>query len=191
MRGTAREYTKRRLSEATARGQARTKLYYNHTGIFFHETKTLYGGLNSGLNAVPWKAWPHHNHTYMTSFQPYTGKDVGGNAGGTEVSFMVLDAWEYTGDDRYLTKYLPLATLTVDFFRQHYVNRTEDGRVVVWPTQALESFWCQGWNVTEARPPDNCCVNDMPTVASLHALVRRLLALPARFSTGPPGRTRP
>ena len=48
---------------------------------------------------------------------------------------------------------------------QHYVNRTEDGRVVVWPTQALESFQCVGWNRSEQRPPADCCVDDMPTVA--------------------------
>ena len=83
---------------------------------------------------------------------------------------MVLDAYEYTGDERYLTRYLPLATLSIDFFRQHFLNRTAEGRHVIWPTQVLESYWCMPWNTKEERPPDNCCVDDMPTVASLHGM---------------------
>ena len=163
-------------------GAERTRVYYNHSGWFFHETTSLFGGLG-GLTGVKWSAWPHQNHTYWMDASPYTGKDFGGDAGPIEVSVMLLDAYDYTGDPKYVTTYLPIITLTVDFFRQHYLNRTSDGRIVIWPTQALESFWCSGWDTNNSRPPANCCVDDMPTVAGLTALMQRLERLPSRFST--------
>ena len=44
--------------------------------------------------------------------------------------------------------------------------------MIIWPTQVLESWWCEwpGWT--------NCPQNDMPTVAAATALTARLLALP-------------
>lgn len=98
---------------------------------------------------------------------------------------MILDAYLYTQNATLLKTYLPIVTLTVDFFRQHYNNRTADGKYVIWPTQALETYWCAGWDTstTPSRPPANCCVDDMPTVAALYALTERLLQLPMEFST--------
>ena len=139
------------------------------------------GGL--GLVPVPWASWPSFNHTYWIQGNTFTSEDAGGNAGPTEVAFMILDAWEYTSDPRYLERYLRIPVETMAFFMQHYPNRTAAGRVVVWPTQALESFQCVGWNTTAQRPPADCCVDDMPTVAGITALLLRLMALPTLWTT--------
>ena len=37
--------------------------------------------------------------------------------------------------------------------------------------------------MSPSRPPTNCCVNDMPTVAALHSLLERVLQLPESFSS--------
>lgn len=157
----------------------RTQIYFNHTGIFFTETKQLFGAFGAGHGDTS-KGWPVWLET-----NDYVHLDYGGNAGGTEVSLMILDAYLYTQNATLLKTYLPIVSLTVDFFRQHYHNRTADNKYVIWPTQALETYWCAGWDVstTPSRPPANCCVDDMPTVAALYALTERLLQLPMEFST--------
>lgn len=37
-------------------------------------------------------------------------------------------------------------------------NRTSDGQIILWPTQVLETYWC------DYPAYANCCVNDMPQV---------------------------
>jgi len=128
----------------------------------------------------------------------YIHYDYGGNGGGTEVSLMVLDHFLYTGDMRVLQRYMPIVVATLDFFRQHYANRTEDGKLVLFPTQALETYWCAyegtGGNDTWTPPyfdgtvgdpaaRSNCIVNDHPTVAALHVLLEKVLALPPTSTT--------
>ena len=160
---------------------ARTQKLWGHSGIAFHETKWLFGAWSNPPTPHNWSAWP--GGVYWESDSGYTGKDYGGNAGGTEVAFMLMDAYEHTLNETLLEEYLPLAKLTVDFFRQHYLNRTAEGVLQVWPTQALETYWCEGWDNENSRPPADCCANDMPTVAALHALLEKMRRLPQRFST--------
>ena len=97
---------------------------------------------------------------------------------------MVLDAWMYTRNRTMLQRYLPLVVNTIDFFRQHYKGRDEHGKMVVFPTQALETYWCawegsHGANTWVDPTPANCPVNDHPTVSSLHVLMEKALQLPA------------
>ena len=72
---------------------------------------------------------------------------------------------------------------TLKFFYHHYPNRTSDGIVVLWPTQAIETYWCDYPPIWEGRVGDpnaksNCIVNDHPTVAALHVLLEKVLRLP-------------
>jgi hypothetical protein len=152
----------------------RTQKFWNHTGIYFIETKTLFGSYSpSDYGCTRPADFPLGYAT--NSFQRF---DFAGNAGGPEVSIMLLDHYMYTQDEAHLMRFLPIATLTVEFFYNHYANRTDDGKYVFWPTQALETFWC-GWPATA----ENCPNNDHPTVASMYALTERLLALPERLTT--------
>lgn len=174
--------------------RARTMAYFNHDGIYYTGTKTLFGayavgdyGPNASLRTGA--GWP----VYLES-NGYIHYDYGGNGGGTEVSLMVLDHYEYTQDSRALLEYLPIVELTLEFFRQHYPNRTADGKLTVWPTQSLETYWCAyqltngSWTppyfngtVGDPNATSNCIVNDHPTVAALHVLLEKALALPPQL----------
>ena len=83
----------------------------------------------------------------------------------TEYCWRTLDA---AACDRYL----PIATLTLDFYISRYTNKTAGGGFLLWPTLVLETYWCEwpGW--------DNCCENDMPQLAGLTALSEAVLGLP-------------
>jgi hypothetical protein len=113
--------------------------------------------------------------------------DFGGDAGGTEVSMLILDHYEYSQNRTALHRYFPIVSLTLDFFRQHY-NRTESGQLWIWPTQALEKYTCaqeRGAAVGDPWfPPNatNCIEDDTPTVTALHVLLERVLRLPLAVS---------
>ena len=55
--------------------------------------------------------------------------------------------------------------------------------MVIWPTQSLETYWCSPWDVNGSRPPADCCVDDMPTVGAMYALLEKMRRLPQRFAS--------
>jgi len=84
--------------------------------------------------------------------------------GGLELVFMLQDYYDHTGDRKFLRKtLLPAARSFVRFFDCHY-RPGPDGKLVMHPSQALETWWDT--------------TNPMPEVAGLHAVIGRLLALP-------------
>jgi alpha-L-fucosidase 2 len=83
---------------------------------------------------------------------------------GLELTFMALDYYDHTGDTAFLSgKLLPAALPIIRWFDKYYTTDA-NGKLVMNPSQALETWW----NTT----------NPMPEVAGLHAVVGRLLALP-------------
>jgi hypothetical protein len=87
--------------------------------------------------------------------------------GGLELSFMLLDYYDHTGDTNYLTqKILPATLPLVRWFDRYYTNIV-GGKMVMNPSQALETWWT--------------CTNAMPEVAGLQSVVARLLALPTNL----------
>jgi hypothetical protein len=72
-----------------------------------------------------------------------------------------------------------MVELILDFAINYYQNRSSDGKMLIWPTQALESFWCNIVNYTF----QDCVENDMPTLSGLLAVTRRLALLPIEFTT--------
>jgi alpha-L-fucosidase 2 len=83
---------------------------------------------------------------------------------GPEIAFMMLDRYEHTLEEGFLkSTVLPFANEILIFFDQQY-NTGPDGKLVMHPSQALETWWE--------------CTNPMPEVAGLHAVIDRLLALP-------------
>ncbi len=104
--------------------------------------------------------------------------DFGGNGVGLEAGLMAIDYCIRTLDANSCSKYIPIATFSLDFYINHYKNLTSDGKFLIWPTQVLESYWCEwpGWN--------NCCENDMPQLSGVTSLVGALLdVLPAQYLT--------
>ena len=158
-----------------ARARSALLLPAGESGIFFTETVDTFGlyqggeyGCDSASNRPAgypqWLEGPGSEGGWVRY-------DFGGN-GFAEAGLMALDYYWHTQDLVNSARYVPFATSYVDFYASHYRNRTADGRLMLWPTQVLETFWCE-WPGFE-----NCCVNDTPNVAALTALVTGLLALP-------------
>jgi len=89
---------------------------------------------------------------------------------GPELVHMMLDYAEYTGDDGFLTgKTLRVAESVARFFANFY-KTDDDGKLIMHPSQALETWW----DVT----------GPMPEIAGLRAISERILALPGDLLTG-------
>lgn len=138
---------------------ARAKLYYNADGVYFPETMTTfatygngdYGWKRAGLapgdiSPCPWWQWAWNQSL--------------------ELTLLMLDYAAYTGDQAFLReRALPMARATLAYFDTRF-GRDAAGKLVVSPTQAVETYW-------------HDVVNDAPSVAGLHAVCDRLLALPS------------
>jgi hypothetical protein len=80
---------------------------------------------------------------------------------GLELSFMMLDYWEYTQDINFLVqKAIPTALDILRFFDGFY-DTGADGKLFMHPSQSCETWWD--------------CDNPMPELAGLHAVTARLL----------------
>ena len=70
----------------------------------------------------------------------------------------------------------------MEFYANLWGNSTAaggDGKMVFYPTQAIETWQCPGWPVNSS----DCPTNDMPTVAGLHAVLEKLVQLPPPLAT--------
>jgi hypothetical protein len=158
--------------------EQRTRAYWGHAGVWSTETHHLlgaYSGSDYGCDGREgWPVW------LMKS--GYLHVDQGGDSGTGEWSLMALDFLLYTNNASLAAPYLPLAFGAADFFMNHFTNNSlRDGRVVVWPAQVLETYWCD-WDVA-AQNFTNCCADDAPTISGMLGLFQRLLALPPALAT--------
>jgi alpha-L-fucosidase 2 len=126
--------------------KAQVETYYHHDGCYFQETSPFWGGL------------------------PYMGPEVKENWTGhyftpiLELSMMMLDYYEYTGDKKFAREMLlPIASAGVEFFDKHF-GRDTQGKLLLDPDNSIEMFW-------KAHDP-------APDIAGLHAVIARLMALP-------------
>lgn len=88
---------------------------------------------------------------------------------GLEMTYMMLDRYEYTLDEKFLKETtLPFATEVLKFFVEHY-QTDENGKLVMNPAQALETWWE--------------CTNPMDPVSGMRAVTNRLLDLPEHLSS--------
>jgi hypothetical protein len=142
--------------------EARAKLYHNVEGCYFAETMTAWG--------------TYANRDYgwdRTGKQP---KDVdcpywcfAWNQG-LEVVGLMLDYYEHTGNKAFLkSRLLPMATSVLKYFDTRF-RKDADGRIILDPTQAVETYWHE-------------VINDTPSVAGLNDVSARLCALPEKLTT--------
>jgi len=126
--------------------EAQVKQFYNHGGAYFAETSPFWGGLNfMGTNV---KA--NYTNHYFTPI--------------LELSMMMLDYYEYTGDTAFAKKtLLPIATAGLRFFDEHF-SRDSTGKLLLDPDNSIEMFW-------KVHDP-------APDIAGLHAVLSRMLKLP-------------
>ena len=120
--------------------------YYGHGGAYFQETSPFWGGL------------------------PYMGPEVAANFTAhyftpiLELSMMMLDYYEYTGDAAFAQQTLvPIASAGLQFFDQHF-GRDAQGKLLLDPDNAIEMFW-------KVHDP-------APDIAGLQAVLQRMITLP-------------
>lgn len=127
--------------------EAQVQQYYHHGGAYFAETAPFWGGLNFMGPDV--KA--NYTNHYFTPI--------------LELSMMMLDYYEYTGDTVFARKtMLPVAAAGLQFFDQHF-TRDNAGKLLLDPDNSIEMFW-------KVHDP-------APDIAGLHAVLKRMIALPA------------
>ena len=154
----------RMYQDAVPLAEERSRLYYGASGCYFPETMTVWGtyansdygwdrkGKAPGDVDSPWWRWAWNQ--------------------GPELVGLLLDRWDYTGDEAFARAHLlPVAVSVLTYFDTRF-PKDADGHIHLSPAQVIETFRAG-------------VVNDMPTTAGLNDITRRLCALPARLTTPP------
>ena len=137
----------------------RTKLYCGHDGAYFPECIYFWGPMFS--ETYGWQPWDKRGADKLQASGWHKWEWVGG----LELCWLLLDYYEYTLDKEFLTKTaIPTIHEVLTFFEQHY-KTNEQGKLVMHPSQALETWWA--------------CTNPMPELAGCTAVTERALTLPA------------
>jgi len=140
----------------------RTQRYFGHGGAFIPECIYFWGDVFS--ETYGWTPFEERKDKLQES-RWHKWEWVSG----LELAWLMLDYYEHTQDETFLREQLlPLSHKVLTFFDQHY-RSGPDGKLVMHPAQALETW--------------HDCTNPMPEVAGLHAVTGRLLALPERLTS--------
>ncbi len=140
----------------------RTKKYFGFEGAYFPECIYFWGSVfTSTYGWTPYEV--------RTDKLQQSGYHKWEWVSGPELVFMMLDYYDYTGDRDFLEqKIIPVASEVIRFFDNFY-KTGDDGKLVMHPSQAVETWWD--------------CTNPMPELAGLYGITRRLLALPEDLTT--------
>ena len=142
--------------------EARAKLYHNVEGCYFAETMTVWGTYANG--EYGWDRTGKQPKDVDCRYWRFAWNQ------GLELVGLMLDYYEYTGDNDFLEKrLLPMATSVLKYFDTRF-RKDADGRIILDPTQAVETYWYD-------------VINDTPCVAGLNDLSVRLRALPEKLTT--------
>ncbi len=132
-------------SQILSNNASQVTAYYHHQGAYFAEAFPSWGGLNYYGPEVPGIYTGHY-------FSPVL-----------ELSMMMLDYYEFTGDTNFLSHYLlPAATAGLTFYDQHFA-RDAQGKLLLDPVNALETYW-------KVHDP-------APDIAGLQAVLPRMISL--------------
>jgi hypothetical protein len=138
-----------------------TRTYYGHDGAFYPETMTFWGNyldqgdLGYGTNRIGKPDGLTDNQYIRRYWQ-----------GGLELVAMMLDYYDLTLDAKFRdTTLIPFATEILTFFDQHW-KRSDDGKILFHPSQALETWWD--------------CKNPTPEIAGLRYVIPRLQQMAGR-----------
>jgi alpha-L-fucosidase 2 len=140
----------------------------------------MYAEILPGNTALV-KKYYNHEGAYFAETAPfwggllYMGPEVKENWTGhyftpiLELSMMMLDYYDYTGDTKFAREILlPVASAGIRFFDQHF-GRDSLGKLLLDPDNSIEMFWKVH--------------NPATDIAGLHAVVNRLIALPADLTS--------
>ena len=136
--------------------KARTRTYFGHGGAHYPECLYFWGTTYSGDYG-----WDREGKHVSDSADPYVQYEW---QGGLELLAMMLDYYANTKDRTFLKeRLLPMADEILTFYDKHY-KRQANGRLRIWPAQALETWWE--------------CTGPMPEIAGLKFVMGKLLDLP-------------
>jgi hypothetical protein len=153
----------RMYAAAAPLARARSKAYWGADGVAFPETMTNFGTWSN--RDYGWDRTEHQPNEVLNDYIRHIWQP------GLELTTLMLDYYEHTLDEAFLQKQLlPMARDVLRYFETRF-PRDAAGKLVIQPTQAVETYWYD-------------VVNDAPSVAGLIAVTERLLALP-------PGRVPP
>ena len=134
----------------------RTQAYFGHGGVYYPECIYFWGAVFS--ESYGWQPASEREDKLQVS-----GWHKWEWVAGPELVWMMLDYYDHTLKQPFLTDtILPLAMEVMTFFDEYY-KTDEKGKLVMFPSQALETWWD--------------CTNPMPEVAGLTAIAERILAL--------------
>jgi hypothetical protein len=141
----------------------RTQRWFGHEGAFISEIVYPWGMLANG----------NYGKAYRERGPDVPPGDLLGQHAGyirreytasPELMAMMIDRYDYTRDERFLKEaLLPACDSLLRFWDQHY-KVGQDGRMVMYPAQVLETYW-------DARNPT-------PDVAGLQWVLGKLLEIP-------------
>jgi hypothetical protein len=138
-----------------------TRIYYNHEGAFFPETMYFWGTYT--IENYGWDRKGKQKGLTDNRYIRYYWQ------GSIELSKMMLDYYDITCDEKFLTsQILPFISEIITFFDCHY-SRDEKGLIKFEPAQSLETYWNS--------------VNPLPEIAGLRSVLERLLQLPVKITT--------
>jgi hypothetical protein len=142
--------------------EARARIYHGVQGCYFPETMTVWGTYSNG--DYGWDRTGHQPKDVLCPYWAYAWNQ------GPELVALMLDYWDYTESETFLQqKLLPMAESVLAYFDTRF-KRDANGKIVLSPTQAVETYWTG-------------VVNDAPTTAGLNNITTRLCALPERLTT--------
>lgn len=134
-----------------------TGKYYGHEGAFFPETTNIFGGYTL-LDFYWGDMTPHEGTEPRNRYVRYYWQ------GALELSAMMLEYYEYTGEEEFLRETaVPFAEQILLFYDRHF-PRDGKGQLRITPTHSLETYW------------DDVC-NPSEQLAGLRAVLKRLLGL--------------
>ncbi len=136
--------------------EAMAKTYYNANGIYMNETLSLFG--LPGMGDFGWGASEYSNGYTRNIWQQ-----------ALEFGSIALDRYDYTGDPAFLKKTIHWCDKALSFYDTRFKKDTA-GKIVIFPSHGVETYWT---GVTD----------DMPSIAGLHEITARLLALPDTLIT--------
>ncbi len=136
----------------------RTRHYFDHEGVYFSETLHPWG-LNPNRDFGIGNEDFYPKNTYVRYYW----------SGGNELSKMMLEYFDHTGDEQFARDTLvPIADEVVTHFDQHY-PRGKNGKLHIEPAQSLETW--------------HTAVDPLPIIVGLQTVLGGLLELPEALTS--------
>lgn len=140
----------------------RARHYHGASGAYFPETVTHFGAYSNG--DYGWNRDGHAPNEVLCPWWQWAWNQ------GLELVALMLDRNAHAPSEWFANeRIVPMARDVLAYFDTRF-SRDEHGKLVITPTQALETHW-------------HGVTNDMPCVAGLRDVCARLLALPASIGT--------